>query len=57
MAGWDSHEGTSVSATERLRAAWALRLRPAAAAKRESKHDKPDDDAQEATAHRLERAS
>ena len=47
MAGWDSKDGTSVSATERLRAAWAVRLRPAAEAKPkpELKLVEPDDDA------------
>ena len=43
MAGWDSNDGTSVSATERLRAAWAVRLRPARAPKPkpEPKRDDP----------------
>ena len=57
MAGWDSQDGTSVSATERLRAAWAVRLRPAAAAKPKPKHDKQNDHGHKPPERPLERAS
>ena len=57
MAGWDSKDGTSVSATERLRAAWAVRLRPAAEAKPELKLVEPDDDAHEPPEDPPDRAS
>ena len=44
MAGWDSEDASSVSATERLRAAWAVRLRPAAATEPEPRYAEPDVD-------------
>jgi len=44
MAGWDSEDATSVSATERLRSAWAVRLRPATSTKPEPTRAEPDDD-------------
>ena len=47
MAGWDSDEATSVSATERLRATWALRARPTATTTSEPAHTEQDDDAHE----------
>jgi hypothetical protein len=47
MAGWDGDEGTSVSATERLRATWAFGRRSTAAATREPTQAEKNDHAHE----------
>ena len=47
MAGWDTDDGTSVTATERLRAKWALRPRPTVTTNREPAPAESDDDAHE----------
>lgn len=60
MAGWDTDEGTSVSATERLRAVWPLlRPRPAAAKGPEPKPEPahPDEQPHEPPDEPLQRAS